>query len=81
MEKVRFYCISSIQKKLIHIIEDRYIPSVKLSGAIDLYKIKLRQAGYRLVYSVNDQVVTVTVIAVGKRDKSSVYKDAMTRVD
>lgn len=79
MEKVRFYCISSIQKKLIHIIEDRYIPSVKLSGAIDLYKIKLRQAGYRLVYSVNDQVVTVT--AVGKRDKSSVYKDAMTRVD
>ena len=79
MEKVRFYCISSIQKKLIHIIEDRYIPSVKLSGATDLYKIKLRQAGYRLVYSVNDQVVTVT--AVGKRDKSSVYKDAMTRVD
>lgn len=81
MEKVTFYCINSIQKKLIHIIKDRYIPSAKLSGETDLYKIKLQQAGYRLVYSVNDQVVTVTVIAVGKRDKSSVYKDAMKRVD
>ena len=69
------------KKKLIHILENPHIPSAKLSGGTDLYKIKLRQAGYRLVYAVNDQVITVTVISVGKRDKSSVYKEAMKRVD
>jgi len=39
-----------------------------------LYKIKLRQAGYRLIYDVNDQTITVTVIAVGKREKGNIYK-------
>jgi mRNA interferase RelE/StbE len=28
--------------------------------------------GYRLVYRIDEDVVTVTVIAVGKRDKSAV---------
>jgi mRNA interferase RelE/StbE len=37
--------------------------------------------GYRLVYEVNDSIVTVTVISVGKRDKGKVYKAAMTRTD
>nr|QTX14061.1 RelE/StbE replicon stabilization toxin [Klebsiella pneumoniae] len=36
-------------------------------------KIKLRGAGYRLVYSVNDDVVTVTVIGVGKRENDDIY--------
>jgi mRNA interferase RelE/StbE len=46
----------------------------------DCYKIKLRQAGYRLVYRVDDDTVFVTVIAVGKRDKNGVYETAMTRL-
>jgi mRNA interferase RelE/StbE len=33
----------------------------------DCYKIKLRAAGYRLVYQVEDKTVTVIVVAVGKR--------------
>ncbi|ECJ8653271.1 hypothetical protein FQB87_10915 [Salmonella enterica subsp. enterica] len=41
------------------------------------YKIKLRGAGYRLVYSVEDEIITVTVIGVGKRENDAVYK--MTR--
>ena len=36
---------------------------------------------YRLVYEVNDSVVTVTVISVGKRDKGKVYKAAMDRIN
>lgn len=32
------------------------------------YKIKRRSAGYRLVYQVDDKVVVITVIAVGKRE-------------
>ena len=43
------------------------------------YKIKLRAAGYRLVYQVNDKVVVVTVIAVGRRDKGLIYLDAGKR--
>jgi mRNA interferase RelE/StbE len=46
----------------------------------DCYKIKLRQAGYRLVYRVDDDTVFVTVIAVGKRDKNLVHDTAMTRL-
>ena len=46
----------------------------------DCYKIKLRQAGYRLVYRVDDDTVFVTVIAVGKRDKNGVYDTANIRL-
>ena len=46
-----------------------------------LYKIKLRQAGYRLVYEVNDQVITVTVVAIGKREGGAVYNNAFKRAN
>jgi mRNA interferase RelE/StbE len=67
------------KKKLSEILENPHIQSAKLSGANELYKIKLRQAGYRLVYEVNDSIITVTVISVGKRNKGKVYKVAMKR--
>ena len=69
------------KKKLESILNEPHIESAKLSGGNELYKIKLRQAGYRLVYEVNDSVVIVTVISVGKRDKGKVYKAAMDRVN
>ena len=72
---------NQFKKKLAEIIENPHIPSAKLSGANELYKIKLRQAGYRLVYEVNDEIITVTIISVGKRDKGRVYKVAMKRKD
>lgn len=46
----------------------------------DCYKIKLRQAGFRLVYRVDDDTVFVTVIAVGERDKNGVYDTANIRL-
>jgi mRNA interferase RelE/StbE len=46
----------------------------------DCYKIKLRTSGYRLVYQVKDEVITITVIAVGRRDKNSVYENAIKRL-
>jgi mRNA interferase RelE/StbE len=46
----------------------------------DCYKIKLRTTGYRLVYQVKDDVITVIVIAVGRRDKNSVYENAIKRL-
>ena len=67
-------------KKLKEVLSNPRIPSAKLSGANSLYKIKLRQAGYRLAYEVNDQIVTVTVIAVGKRGGGKIYQAAMKRM-
>ena len=71
---------TQFKKKLAEILDNPHITSAKLSGSNELYKIKLRQAGYRLVYEVNDEIVTVTVISVGKRDKGKVYKAAMDRI-
>lgn len=42
----------------------------------DRYKIKLRDAGYRLAYEVRDKVL---VIVVGKRERNMMYKTAAKR--
>lgn len=68
------------KNKLTERLESPHVPSAALSGATNIYKIKLRQAGYRLVYSVEDQTVTVTVIAVGKRGRNEVYDIALSRL-
>jgi mRNA interferase RelE/StbE len=68
------------KKKLAERLENPHVPSSKLSEASNLYKIKLRQAGYRLVYQVEDEIITVTVIAVGKRERNSVYIEALSRL-
>lgn len=69
------------KKHLLKRLENPHIPSAAISGGRDLYKIKLRQLGYRLVYSVFDQTVTVTVLAVGERDKNKVYELAFARIE
>jgi mRNA interferase RelE/StbE len=55
------------------------VPSAKLSGSKDRYKIKLRGIGYRLVYEVRDREVIVVVVAVGKRERNAVYRAAAKR--
>jgi len=67
------------KKKLAERLENPRVASAALSGMPDCYKIKLRAAGYRLVYRVEEDIVFVTVIAVGKRDKSQVYGAARSR--
>lgn len=68
-----------LKTKLAERLKSPRIPSAALHGAKDLYKIKLRSSGYRLVYQVTDKTVTVTVIAIGKRDKNLVYEIALAR--
>ncbi|MGE7993678.1 type II toxin-antitoxin system RelE family toxin [Pseudomonas sp. NPDC089554] len=53
----------------------------KLTGMPDCYKIKLRSAGYRLVYRIIDERVVVVVIALGKRERNDVYTTARSRLD
>ncbi|WP_282040904.1 type II toxin-antitoxin system RelE family toxin [Halomonas alimentaria] len=67
------------KKKLQAIIESPSIPGSRLSGSQNRYKIKLRSAGFRLVYEVRDSELVVLVIAVGKRDRNSVYLKAARR--
>ena len=52
----------------------------QLRGFKDVYKIKLRSLGYRLVYEVNDAEIIIYIIAVGKRERGIVYSKAEERV-
>ena len=65
--------------KLAERLQNPKIPSARLHGAKERYKIKLRNAGYRLVYQVNDRELLVFVVAVGKRERNEVYKAADRR--
>lgn len=67
------------KKKLAERLQNSRIPSARLSGNQDRFKIKLREAGYRLVYEVHDGVLMVLVVAVGKRERNAVYKAAAKR--
>jgi putative relE protein len=44
-------------------------------------KIKLRTAGYRLVYEVRDNEITVFVLSVGKRNRLQAYENARERLN
>ena len=44
------------------------------------YKIKLLKQGYRLVYLVEDDVLVVLVLSVGKREDSEAYMTAAKRI-
>jgi mRNA interferase RelE/StbE len=68
------------KKKLAERLTIPRVPSAALHQMPDCYKIKLHALGYRLVYRVEDATVFVSVIAVGKRDKMIVYKEAIKRL-
>lgn len=68
-----------LKKKLSERLGSPRVPKDALHGMPDHYKIKLRDAGYRLVYRVDDRTVVVTVVAVGKRERGRVYTDAALR--
>jgi mRNA interferase RelE/StbE len=63
---------AQFKKQLSRRLEDPHIESKKIRGYKHHYKIKLRSAGYRLVYEVEEKKITVYVICVGRRD--TIYK-------
>lgn len=68
------------KKKLAEVLENPRIEANRLRQLPDCYKLKLRTAGYRLIYQVVDQEVVVFVVAVGKREREAVYLDAQDRI-
>lgn len=67
------------KKKLAERLEHPRVPASHLAGHPDRYKIKLRNAGFRLVYEVHDKKLVVLVVAIGKRERNAVYKSASRR--
>jgi len=68
-----------LKTKLAERLEHPRVEADRLHGQRDRYKIKLKRPGLRLVYEVADQTVTVTVIAVGKREGGAIYSSAGKR--
>jgi len=69
------------KKKLQERLSNPHVPGDRLNGLGNAYKIKLHSVGYRLVYRVVDETLVVTVIAVGKRERGEVYREASDRSD
>ncbi|SMN02621.1 StbE replicon stabilization toxin [uncultured Candidatus Thioglobus sp.] len=67
------------KKKLAERIVNPEVPASKLRGIKNIYKIKLRSSGYRLIYEVNNSEITIYVVAVGKRERGIVYNKAEKR--
>ena len=67
------------KKKLATRLVNPHVPADRLRGLENAYKIKLRSAGFRLVYRVTNEVLVVTVIAVGKREWGEIYDKAASR--
>jgi mRNA interferase RelE/StbE len=65
--------------KLTERLTEPRIPDSKLRGSANRDKIELRAAGYRLVYEVRDHELLVLVVAVGKRERKAVYRQADRR--
>lgn len=67
-------------KVLLRRLDNPRVPAAALTAMPDCYKIKLRSAGFRLVYQVMDDKLLLLTIAVGRRDKSAVYDLAKLRL-
>ncbi|MBX3641332.1 MAG: type II toxin-antitoxin system RelE/ParE family toxin [Nitrosomonas sp.] len=67
------------KNKLKKCLEDPCIEANRLTSFECAYKIKLRSAGYCLVYEVDNKEIIVFVIAVEKKENNEVYSAAMSR--
>lgn len=69
------------KKKLSERLENPKVTKDKLRGYEDVYKIKLRDVGYRLAYQVKDDEIVVLVLVVGKRENNEVYEMLKDKFD
>ena len=68
------------KKKLAEILDNPRIEANRLRELPDCYKVKLRSAGYRLIYQVIDQDIVVFVVAIDKRENEAAYRKASDRL-
>ncbi|MCC8369475.1 MAG: type II toxin-antitoxin system RelE/ParE family toxin [Rickettsia endosymbiont of Oxypoda opaca] len=68
------------KKKLAERLNNPHISKNAISGGKNLYKIKLKSAGYRLVYQVDDNRIVVLILAIGQRNRNEVYNKLFSRL-
>ena len=68
------------KKKLQERLENPRVVKDKLSGYENIYKIKLRSAGFRLAYEVKDEEIVVLVLSIGKRENNKIYENLRDRI-
>lgn len=73
------------RRKLDELLLRPHVPAARIRGEQNAYRIKLRAAGYRLIYRVEDDRLIVYVVAVeqrdsGKRDAYDVAIDRLARL-
>ena len=66
------------KKKLAERLGNPHVPKSRLSGGHNLYKIKRKRPPLRLTYHVDNNILIVTTLSVGKRD-DNVYKEMLRR--
>ena len=64
----------ALKKKLKERLDHPYVPKDQLKNHPQTYKIKLNAWGLRLIYEVDEANQTLTVLAVGKRNRMEVYR-------
>ena len=74
--------VQAVVKKLLgKRLDEPHVPGGALRGDLaGCYKIKLLKQGIRLVYQVEDGKLVVLVLAVDKREDSTAYKAAVSRL-
>lgn len=71
----------NLKKLLAKRLDNPHVPGGELHGPLSgCYKIKLRQQGVRLVYSVEDDHLLITVVAVDRRADGVVYESSVARL-
>jgi mRNA interferase RelE/StbE len=75
---------STIKNQFIKKLKERLVnPHIQkdyIAGGNNLYKIKLRVVGYRLVYKITDKTMIILILAVGKRNNNDIYKKLISRI-
>ena len=71
---------AQFKKKLAERLETPKVAKDKLRGYENIYKIKLKDAGYRLAYQVKDAQITILVLVVGRRENDEAYELLKDRI-
>ena len=72
-----------LAKKLTQRLSNPRVPAHALTNLPNCYRVKLRSAGYRAIYRVEDDRLVVLVIAIGQRERNDAYDiatDELTRL-
>lgn len=71
---------ATLKKSLAKRLVQPHQPGSRLNGELgQCYKIKLLKHGYRLVYTVEEEMLVVLVIAIDRRADNDVYRSALRR--